>query len=86
MVCGQCPPYYWILSGDLPMVAIKEHFPRFTPEEYFDWEEQQLERHEYIDGEVYAMSGGTINHGRIAIKITSMLDTPFPPEDYRIKS
>ncbi len=57
------------------MVAIKEHFPRFTPEEYFDWEEQQLERHEYIDGEVYAMSGGTINHGRIAIKITSMLDS-----------
>jgi Uma2 family endonuclease len=57
------------------MVAIKEHSPRLTPEEYFAWEEQQLERHEYIDGEVYAMSGGTINHGRIAIKITSMLDS-----------
>jgi Uma2 family endonuclease len=57
------------------MVAIKENFPRFTPEEYFAWEEQQLERHEYIDGEVYAMSGGSINHGRIAIKITSMLDS-----------
>jgi Uma2 family endonuclease len=57
------------------MVAIKENFPKLTPEEYFVWEEQQLERHEYIDGEVYAMSGGTINHGRIAIKITSMLDS-----------
>jgi Uma2 family endonuclease len=56
------------------MVAIKDNFLRFTPEEYFAWEEQQLERHEYIDGEVYAMSGGTINHGRISIKITSMLD------------
>ncbi len=39
------------------MIAAREHFPRFTPEEYFAWEEQQLERHEYIDGEVYAMSG-----------------------------
>jgi Uma2 family endonuclease len=56
------------------MVAIKDNFLRFTPEEYFAWEEQQLERHEYIDGEVDAMNGGTINHGRISIKITSMLD------------
>jgi Uma2 family endonuclease len=56
------------------MVAVKDSFRRFTPEEYFVWEEQQLERHELIDGRVYAMSGGTINHGRIGIKITSMLD------------
>jgi hypothetical protein len=27
------------------MVVLKEHFPKFTPEEYFAWEEQQLERH-----------------------------------------
>jgi Uma2 family endonuclease len=57
------------------MVALKDNFPRFTPEEYFAWEEQQLERHELIDGQVYAMSGGTINHGRIGIKITAMLDS-----------
>jgi Uma2 family endonuclease len=56
------------------MIAIKDNAPRFTPEEYFAWEEQQLERHELIDGQVYAMSGGTINHGRISIKITAMLD------------
>jgi Uma2 family endonuclease len=57
------------------MVALKDNSPRFTPEEYFAWEEQQVERHELIDGQVYAMSGGTINHGRIGIKVTSMLDT-----------
>ena len=57
------------------MVALKDNSPRFTPEEYFNWEEQQLERHEYIDGEVYAMSGGSVNHGRISIKFTAMLDT-----------
>jgi Uma2 family endonuclease len=48
------------------MIAIKEKFPRFTPEEYFAWEEQQNCRHEYLDGEVYAMSGGSLNHSEIA--------------------
>ncbi len=56
------------------MFAIKDDSPRFTPAEYFAWEEQQLNRHEYINGEVYAMTGGTINHSQIAIKITSMLN------------
>jgi Uma2 family endonuclease len=56
------------------MIATKEKFPRFTPEEYFAWEEKQLEKHEYIDGEVYVMSGGSVNHGRIAIKFTAMFD------------
>jgi Uma2 family endonuclease len=55
------------------MIAAREHFPRFTPEEYFAWEEQQLHRHEYIDGEVYAMSGGTQNHSDIAMNFGTML-------------
>lgn len=38
-----------------------------TPEEYFVWEETQLEKHELIDSQVYAMSGGSVNHGRIVI-------------------
>ncbi len=55
------------------MVALTDRLPRFTPEEYFAWEEQQLERHEYMDGEVYAMSGGTIDHGTIALNFGSLL-------------
>lgn len=55
------------------MVAAYGHFPRFTPEEYFTWEEQQLERHEYLDGEVYAMSGGTQNHSDIAMNFGALL-------------
>ncbi|NJR69345.1 MAG: hypothetical protein HC771_12290 [Synechococcales cyanobacterium CRU_2_2] len=46
------------------MTAIKNNFPQLTSEEYFVWEQQQLERHEYIDGRVYAMSGGSKNHSR----------------------
>lgn len=63
------------------MIAAKESFPQFTPEEYFIWEEKQIEKYEYIDGEVYAMSGGSVNHGRIAIKLTAMLDAHLDNSD-----
>jgi Uma2 family endonuclease len=55
------------------MIAVKDKFLRLTPEEYFIWEEQQLLRHEYLSGEVYAISGGTQNHGRIASNIIFIL-------------
>jgi Uma2 family endonuclease len=55
------------------VIAARDHSPRFTPEEYFTWEEQQLERHEYIDGEVYAMSGGSIIHSQISSNFNRLL-------------
>jgi Uma2 family endonuclease len=57
------------------MIAAKENPPQLTPEEYFVWEAKQPEKHEYINGQVYAMSGGSVNHGRIAIRLTAMFDT-----------
>lgn len=57
------------------MIAAKENFSPLTPKEYFAWEEKQLEKHELIDGQVYAMSGGSVNHGRIALRLTAMLDS-----------
>ncbi len=57
------------------MIAARETFSKLTPQEYFAWEEKQLHKHEYIEGEVYAMSGGSVNHGRIAIRFTSMFDS-----------
>jgi Uma2 family endonuclease len=57
------------------MIAVKENFPKLTPEEYFAWEEKQLEKHELINGQVYAMSGGSVNHSRIAIRFVTMVDT-----------
>jgi Uma2 family endonuclease len=59
--------------GDFNMIATKENLPRLTPEEYFAWEEQQQVRHEYIDGEVYAMTGGTVNHSQIASNFNRLL-------------
>ena len=54
------------------MIATRE-LVRFTPEEYLAWEVQQELRYEYIDGEVYAMSGGTLPHGLIGLNFASSL-------------
>ncbi|MCU0551244.1 MAG: Uma2 family endonuclease [Leptolyngbya sp. Prado105] len=49
--------------------------PKFflSPEEYFEWEERQEIRHEYAEGEVYAMTGGTLPHSEIALNFGSLL-------------
>mgnify|MGYP001794260921 CR=1 FL=1 len=57
------------------MVIAREQFPALTPEEYFIWEETQSIRHEYLNGEIYAMSGGSINHSDIAGNILALLKT-----------
>lgn len=54
------------------MIAAKENFSQLTPAEYFVWEEQQLEKHEYINGEVYAMSGGSKNHSLISVRFITL--------------
>ena len=54
------------------MIAAKDNLPQLTPEEYFTWEEKQLEKHEYIGGEVYAMSGGSVNHSRISVRFITL--------------
>ena len=38
---------------------------RYTPEEYFPLETSSEERHEYFDGDVFAMAGGTKSHNLI---------------------
>jgi Uma2 family endonuclease len=57
------------------MVAARAHFPKLTPTEYLEWEEQQELRYEYIDGEIYAMTGGTLNHREIGGNFYYLLKT-----------
>ncbi len=44
-------------------VPVEKH--RHTIEEYLRLEEKALDRHEFHDGEILAMSGGTYRHSRI---------------------
>ncbi len=54
---------------------------RFTPEEYFDWEETQEEKHDYVYGEVFAMSGSTEPHNIIAGNFFVALHRAFAGTD-----
>ncbi len=42
---------------------------RLTVEEYLEWEEDNFEKHEYIDGEVRCMTGATGRHNRIMMNL-----------------
>lgn len=44
-----------------------------SPQEYLEWEEQQPVKYEYMDGEVFAMTGGTLPHCSIALNLGSAL-------------
>jgi Uma2 family endonuclease len=54
------------------MIAQVQH-PLMTPAEYLAWETEQPLKHEYINGEVYAMAGGTLPHNDIALNLYSQL-------------
>jgi Uma2 family endonuclease len=46
---------------------------RFTVEEYLAFERTAEERHEYLDGVIYAMAGESPNHGRISMNLSISL-------------
>jgi Uma2 family endonuclease len=47
--------------------------PRLTPEQYLDAERSAELRHEYYNGHIYAMSGGSYQHFQIIGNITAEL-------------
>lgn len=45
-----------------------------TPEEYLLWEEDQLDvKHEYVNGQVYAMVGASRSHNRVSMWLATRL-------------
>lgn len=51
------------------MVAITQQPKKMSVEEYLEWEPQQDVRYEYVNGEVFAMTGGTIPHNDITLNL-----------------
>ena len=47
---------------------------RLSPEEYLAWERLQEAKHEYFDGEVFAMAGGSPRHNRLVMTMGIALD------------
>lgn len=44
-----------------------------SPREYLAWEKQQPYKHEYRDGKIYAMTGGTLSDNEMAVNLVTML-------------
>lgn len=55
------------------MVSQFQEMPSMTVEEYLEWEAKQELHYEYINGEIVAMTGGTIPHNKIALNFYTAL-------------
>jgi Uma2 family endonuclease len=49
--------------------------PRISPEEYLALERQAETKSEYLDGEIFAMTGASRRHNRLALNLAFALDT-----------
>ena len=47
--------------------------PRLTPRDYLDWERRQETRHEYVNGEIHAMTGASRKHNLICTNLLASL-------------
>jgi Uma2 family endonuclease len=56
----------------------------YTPEEYLTLEEKAVEKHEYRDGEIITMTGGTTNHNQIALNFCRQFPLTIENQDYYI--
>ncbi|MGC9503309.1 Uma2 family endonuclease [Baaleninema sp.] len=57
---------------------------RYTPEEYLEREANAEERHEYIDGDITVMAGGTPNHNRILLNLAGYLNFMVRKQPYEV--
>ena len=56
----------------------------YSPEEYLALEEVADYKSEYIDGEIYPMAGGSVNHNQIAGNFYAELNFAFKKLDYQV--
>ena len=60
--------------------------PTMTYAEYLVFEEKSVEKHEFLNGDVFAMSGGTIEHAGLAAAISIALGTALRDRPCRVYS
>lgn len=59
---------------------------KYTVAEYLEMEEKSEIRHEFYDGEIFAMAGTTMNHNDIVDNVRSLLKSVFVPKGCRVFS
>jgi len=63
------------------MSAVTTSDAPLTSDDFLAWEGQQEERHEFIAGEVHAMTGASFAHKSIVLNLFRILDAALDPED-----
>lgn len=66
------------------MIMQLEEKKIYTPEEYLEFEVNSDTRHEYIDGEIIPMTGGTPEHNEIASILNAALRVALKGKPYSI--
>ena len=56
----------------------------YSPEEYLEIEVKSEERHEYINGQIIPMTGGTPNHNQIALNLSGTLNFALKRQPLRV--
>lgn len=56
----------------------------YSPIEYLELEVISEYRHEYIDGQIIPMTGGTPNHNQIALNLSATLNFALKRQPYRV--
>ena len=64
----------------------KKQSRRYTIEEYLALEEKSEVRHEYYNGEIYAMAGGTLNHNLLIDSVKDILKAQLKGKGCRVLS
>src|SRR5437879_6330756 len=52
---------------------------RYSYAEYLEYERDSGLKHEYVDGEIFAMAGGSRRHNALALRIGAALDADRKP-------
>lgn len=56
------------------MVSSRRPHHRYTYADYVALEKESSTKHEFLDGEIYAMAGGSEEHSALAVRVLSALD------------
>jgi Uma2 family endonuclease len=65
------------------MIAVPQPH-KMTAEAYLIWEAQQETRHEYLDGKILLMSGGTLSHNDVVINLLILIRPTVRAKNCRI--
>ncbi len=66
------------------MIAQLDTTTRYSPEDYLAQEITSDNRHEYLDGEIVPMTGGTPNHNQILLNLAGTLNFWLRQQPYRV--